>query len=164
MQWHLSHRAHPRARALADRHYSRQTIGATQFAPPGRCLVLLTAAADALWVTSWPRPEYVQHAWPDSWMCSLFRNESDELSSELVVSAVAATRWFFGDPPALGMITLVNADKVRPKRDPGRCFRKAGFQPCGYTKSGLVVLQLLPDVMPAPAMPYGSSPSLFATA
>lgn len=63
-----------------------------------------------------------------------------------------------------GMITLVNADKVRPKRDPGRCFRKAGFQPCGYTKSGLVVLQLLPDVMPAPAMPYGSSPSLFATA
>lgn len=38
--WRLSWRADPRARPLADRHYNRQRIGAAQFVPPGRCLVL----------------------------------------------------------------------------------------------------------------------------
>jgi hypothetical protein len=42
----------------------------------------------------------------------------------------------------------VNRDKTRRKRDPGRCFRRAGFEPCGETKGGLVALQLLPDAMP----------------
>jgi len=41
------------ARPLADRHYNRQKIGAPQFVPPGRCVVLLTEQATALWVTSW---------------------------------------------------------------------------------------------------------------
>lgn len=49
MRWLVSHRADPLARALADRHYNRQKVGATQFVPPGRCLVLRTAACDALW-------------------------------------------------------------------------------------------------------------------
>jgi hypothetical protein len=39
----------PRARALADRTYSRRKAGAPQFVPPGRCLVLLASHADALW-------------------------------------------------------------------------------------------------------------------
>src|SRR6266496_775871 len=61
--WLLSYRADPRALRLADRHYNRQKVGSAQFVPPGRCLVLLTEAADALWVTSYPLAEYVQHAW-----------------------------------------------------------------------------------------------------
>jgi hypothetical protein len=61
MRWYLSHRADPRALVLADRHYNRQKIGSPQFVPPGRCLVLLTRNADALWVTSWPYAEYVRH-------------------------------------------------------------------------------------------------------
>ncbi len=32
--WEYSHRADPYARALADRHYNRQSIGAKHFAPP----------------------------------------------------------------------------------------------------------------------------------
>src|SRR3979409_34708 len=47
MLWHLSWRADPRARPLADRHYNRQKPGAAQFVPPGGCLVLLTTEADA---------------------------------------------------------------------------------------------------------------------
>ena len=59
--WILSHRANPVAREIADRHYNRQKIGAPQFVPPGRCVVL--RAHRALWVTSWPFREYVKHAW-----------------------------------------------------------------------------------------------------
>lgn len=149
MMWRLSHRFDREVVPLADRHYNRRKVGSPQFAPPGRCLVLKTPAVDAFWITSWPFAEYVRHAWAGAWVCSAFRNEGPVLSSQLVIEAVAATRAFFGDAPELGMITFVNADKVRAKRDPGRCFRRAGFRPVGETKGGLVALQLLPADMPA---------------
>jgi hypothetical protein len=117
--------------------------------------VLLTADADALWVTSWPFAQYVRHAWAGAWMNSLFRNESPALSSELIREAVAATKATFGDPPPLGMVTFVDASKTRRKRDPGRCYRKAGFRCVGETKGGLVALQLLPADMPDAVAPLG---------
>ena len=153
--WLRSHRFDPRALPLADRHYNRQKIGSPQFVPPGRCVVLLTSDADALWVTSWPFAAYVRHAWPGAWVNSLFRNESSVLSSELIREAVAVTRGVFGEPPALGMVTFVDAAKTRRKRDPGRCYRKAGFRHVGETKGGLVALQLAPADMPAPLSPLG---------
>lgn len=164
MQWHLSNRADPRAVALADRHYNRQKIGTPQFVPPGRCLVLLNEEATALWVTSWPFAEYVRHAWAGAWVCSLFRNESTVLSSELVRQAVAATRWHYGEPPTIGFITFVDADKTRRKRDPGRCYRKAGWSHVGYTAGGLVALQLLPGAMPEPSAPMGAQASFLEAA
>lgn len=161
MRWIESHRADAEVVLLADRHYNRQKIGSPQFAPPGRCLVLKTPAVDAFWITSWPFAEYVKHAWPGAWVCSAFRNESEHLSSELIREAVAVSRskW---PVPALGMVTFVNADKVRRKRDPGRCFVRAGFRPCGETKGGLLAFQLLAADMPAPAYPARSD--LFAEA
>ena len=156
VNWYKSHRADPRAAAIADRHYNRQKIGTPQFVPPGRCLVLLTEDADALWVTSWPFAEYVKHAWAGAWVCSCFRNESALLSSELIRQAVAATRFYWGEPPTLGMITFVGSTKVRRKRDWGRCYRKAGFTHVGFTAGGLVALQLLPVAMPAPEPAHGS--------
>jgi hypothetical protein len=57
----------------------------------------------------------------------------------------------------LGMVTFVDTGKVRRKRDPGRCYRRAGWQVCGETKGGLVALQILPDAMPEPMEPaYGA--------
>jgi hypothetical protein len=53
------------------------------------------------------------------------------------------------------MITMIDADKVRAKRDPGRCYRRAGFNHVGYTKGGLWVFQLLPDAMPKACPPVG---------
>lgn len=149
--WEISHRADPKARELADRHYNRQKIGAKQFVPPGRCLVLYaeTDTGKAFWVTSFPFAEYVKHAWAGAWVCSAFRNEGAALSSELIKQAVAATRSFFGEPPELGMITFVDEDKVRHKRDFGRCYKKAGFKNVGRTKGGLIALQLLPSAMPS---------------
>lgn len=159
MIWHISHRADPEARVIADRHYNRQSPGARQFVPPGRCLVL--KAPGAFWVTSWPFAQYVKHQWGGAFVCSAFRNERrDQLSSDLVRTACAATRWKWPDLPELGMVTFVNADRVRKKRDPGRCFLRADFRPVGKTKGGLHVLQLKPENFPEPLEPKGTSMSM----
>ncbi len=151
--WVRSHRADPEVVPLADRHYNRQKVGSPQFAPPGRCLVLKTPAVDAFWITSWPFAQYVKHAWAGAWVCSAFRNEGPTLSSDLIKDAVAATLAYYGAAPDLGMITFVDAAKTRKKRDPGRCYLRAGFRHVGYTKGGLVALQLLPSEMPPPWTP-----------
>lgn len=161
LHWHISHRADPQARVMADRHYSRQKLGSPQFVPPGSCFVL--HADGAYWVTSFPIAEFVKHEWAGAWMCSAFRRESHpEKSSVLIREAVAATRWYYGNPPELGMVTFVDAAKVKRKRDPGRCFLRAGFRRIGETKGGLLAFQLLPSEMPNPEMPNGVTQELFA--
>jgi hypothetical protein len=155
MMWRVGHRADHEGRLLADRHYNRQKVGSKQFVPPGRCLVLVATDATAVWVTSWPFAEYVRHAWAGAWVNSLFRNEGDTLSSDLIRDAVAATRWYWPDAPDLGMITFVDAGKVRRKRDPGRTYRKAGFRHVGFTKAGLYAFQMLPHEMPEAKPPVG---------
>ena len=162
MRWRQSHRAEAGAVALADRHYNRQHVGSPQFVPPGRNVVFLTENADAVWVTSWPFAEYVKHAWAGAWVNSIFRNEGPYLSSDLILEAVAATRYLWPEVPALGLVTFVDADKVRRKRDPGRCYRKAGFQHVGFTKGGLWAFQLLGPDMPAARAPIFSAVSLFS--
>ena len=151
--WYGSHRSDDRARPLADRHYNRQKVGAKGFAPPGRCIVFLadvpgTDTPGALWITSWPFAEYVKHAWAGSWICSCFRNEGVALSSELIEEAVFLTSLIYGDPPPQGMVTFVDRAKTRRKRDPGRCYLKAGFVNVGETQAGLVALQLPPERIP----------------
>lgn len=149
--WRLSDRADPAGAAIADRHYNRQKVGAPQFVPPGRCLVLITHDRSALWVTSYPKAEYVQHAWAGAWMNSLFRREGGPyLASDLILWAVAHTRAKWPDVPELGVVTFVDAGKVEHKRQPGRCYLKAGFEVVGHTKGGLVALQLRPEQLPAP--------------
>ena len=156
MHWTLSHRADQYARAIADRHYNRQKVGSPQFVPPGRCLVLRTDTA--FWVTSWPFAQFVRHAWAGAMVCSAFRNEGDILSSKLILDALAATRWKYPDLPELGMVTFVNRAKVRSKRNPGYCFIKAGFEPCGQTNGGLHALQLTSDRFPMAEAPMGAQP------
>jgi len=166
MPWFLSHRFDKRALPLADRHYNRQKVGSPQFVPPGRCLVLLTEKADALWVTSWPFAEFTKHAWAGAWICSCFRNESSMLASELILSAVAATRAAFGDPPDLGMVTFIDRAKVKKTRVFGYTYRRVGFVECGETKvNRLLALQLKPDRMPAAeSAKVNSIPDLFSRA
>lgn len=153
--WEESWRADPRAAAIADRHYNRQKIGSKQFVPPGRCQVF-RIDDEALWITSWPFAEYVKHAWAGAWVNSCFRNESDHLSSELITEAVALTRGKW-DPPPLGIVSFVDASKVKRKRDPGRCYRRAGWDHVGFTKAGLWVYQQLPADMPDPINPVEKS-------
>lgn len=143
---------------IADRHYNRQKVGSPQFVPPGRCVVLRTEDNGALWVTSWPFPEYVRHAWPGAWINSLFRREYGALASDLIRLAVAHTRSIWTPPPE-GIVTFVDARKVRSKGHPGYCYIAAGFRVVGQTKGGLLALHLAPDEMPEP-MPVPSSDCL----
>ena len=159
MHWHISHRADTRARVIADRHYSRRTPGAAQFVPPGRCLVLWRYGA--YWVTSYQFAQYARHAWPGAMICSAFRREyGDVQASDLIRSALAATRWRWPALPELGMVTFVDAGRVRHKRDPGRCFIRAGFRRCGMTQGGLHALQILPDAWPDACPPHGAQLSI----
>jgi hypothetical protein len=160
--WYLSDRADPVARVLADRHYNRQKVGAKQFVPPGRCLVLTTLLGDAFWVTSYPYAEHVKHRWRGAWVCSAFRNEGPARSSELVAAAIRATAYRWPILPEVqswivvkrlpdrtllerapvSMVTFVDRGEVRSKRDPGRCFLRAGFEDAGDTRGGLRALVL----------------------
>jgi hypothetical protein len=162
--WQESHRASRRSVKLADRHYSRQKPGTPQFVPPGRCVVLYakTDAGSAYWVTSWPFPEFVKHAWPGAWVCSAFRNEGAGLASELITEAVAATLHYWPEPPALGIVTFIDPGKVRHKRDPGRCYRKAGWARLSERtkKDNLIVYQLLPADMPPACPPLNAALAL----
>lgn len=179
-EWTLSDRCDPIARVLADRHYNRQSVGADNFVPPGRCLVL-RHPSPAFWITSWPFAEYVRHAWAGAWVCSAFRNEGVALSSALILSALAATAWRWPAPPSvpahrvtrhpsrsdltpirIAMVTFVDEDKTRTKRDPGRCFRRAGFVDVGRTKGGLVALGLPVENVPMARMPVGGQMALWA--
>ena len=160
----LTTRRSKEALPLANRHYNRRSPESDQFVPPGRCVVLLGGhPVNVLWVSSWQG--YAFHAWPGAWVCTLFRNEGPRLSSEIIREAVAHTRWAWGKPPPEGLITFVDPGKVRRKRDPGRCYRKAGFQVAGTApgrnRQGLVVLQMKPDAMPAPAPPLRAQLKLF---
>lgn len=165
MIWERSDRFDPRAVRMADQHYSRQQPGTNQFMRPGSCLVFYAGEPprQAVWGTSWQ--QFAKHLWPGAWECAIFRNEGAGLSSEMIRDAVAATRWHYGDPPEHGMITFVDASKVRHKRDPGRCFVKAGFRPIAcIVKSRLLVLQMLAAEMPSPRPLYNRQTSLFGEA
>jgi hypothetical protein len=180
MHWKLSHRGDEKALPLADTHYSRQKPGTPQFVKPGSCLVLLAEDSSALWVTSFPKREFVKHEWRGAWECSMFHSKGSVVGSELIREAVAITCQHYGEPPSLGMITFVDPKKVAgffrrvEVRDAdgfiverytelswGYSFQRAGFKHVGWTKGGLFALQLLPDRMPPPQLAIGMQVGLF---
>lgn len=165
MIWYISHRFDADCLPIADRHYNRQKPGTPQFVPPGRCLVL--KAPEALWVTSWPFAEYVKHEWPGAWVNSCFRREGGEQASDMIWDAVSATLWNWPDYPQVDssigkvcMVTFIDRDKVRPKRDYGRCYRRAGFRVIGETKGGLLALGLKVEDAPRACSPNGAQERL----
>lgn len=148
----------PRAKALADRHYNRQNPESAQFVPPGACVVLIEEQEHAVWVSSWPQAEFVQHAWAGAWVNSLFRSENAGRASDLILSAVAATRSIWPEPPELGLISFVDPEEVPPvmrRSKPifGYCYLAAGFEHVGFTKAGLWAWQLRPERMPPALAP-----------
>src|SRR6185436_16207717 len=110
--WRLTSKRDLRAAALADRHYSRRTIGSDQFMPPGRTLVFMTEDADVVWGTHWPNAELSLDGM-DCWRCTIFRNEGPLLSSALILEAMDRTAETWTERPADGWLTFVRIDKVR---------------------------------------------------
>lgn len=156
MRWLRVTATDPYARALADRHYPRQNVGAKFFTPPGAKIVLRTECAKAFWVSLWQLPEYTDHGFPGAWQCSAFRNESAHRSSDLILEALAATVEEWGQAPREGMITFVDPVATQARRSrrnpPGHCFRVAGFEDTEQRSSrGHHVLRLPPAAFPLPA-------------
>jgi hypothetical protein len=116
---------------MADRHYSRRTVGSPQFMPPGQTIVL--KAPGAVWGWWRPHPSSGIKAMNglDGWTCTIFRNESTVRSSELVLAAEE----FIQDCGPSGLITYVWDKKVR-SANPGACFKAAGWRRTGRSADG----------------------------
>lgn len=134
MTWQRVTKFDRRAVELADRHYSRRKIGASQFMPPGETLVLL--ASDARAVFGWWRPDPRSGLRAmnglDGWTCTIFRNEGAGLSSQLVLEAECVLRDSVPDCGPDGMLTYVFGAKVR-STNPGYCFLRAGWSRIGWS-------------------------------
>lgn len=129
--WMQSSRNDMKARELADRHYSRKTIGARDFVGPGETLILV--GDNRLWVSRKCKFRMDKQYGIE---CSIFRNESQILSSELIKEAVKLTREYWPGEP---IFTYVNPYKIKSV-NPGCCFLKAGFRKAGTNKSGRLIL------------------------
>ena len=125
---------------LADRHYSRRTVGARQFRPPGQSVVLYIPGPDwpfvaaAAWVWWRPHPDKAKRydGYDGFYNCSFFRNETTILSSELITESYpfVIAKWGM---PELGFDTYVWPEKIR-STNPGYCYQMAGWVKDGWSK------------------------------
>lgn len=134
-----------RGRALYNRHYSALAYSdgrrPKRFAGPGYKLCLMTPDAKALLVWRLFRDKSGQQGVN----CAIFRNEEAfggaVLSSDLILAAehMAWQRW-----PDQRLYTYVNPRRVE-SQNPGYCFKCAGWQVCGETKTRkLIILEKWP--------------------
>lgn len=107
---------------LADRHYSRRTVGARQFLYSGRKIVIRDALGDVLFGWLYPEPTLRMDG-QTGYNCAIFRNESSRRSSDIILEceAIAIERW---GPNR--MYTYVNPCKIASP-NPGYCFKQAGW-------------------------------------
>jgi hypothetical protein len=130
----------PTAMEIFRRHYSarRTEPKIFQCIGPGEKLALLTPAADAYF--AWRK--FKSDAGELGVNCAVFRNEGPQLSSDLIRAAdeIAWERW-----PGERLYTYVDPAKTRRKRDPGRCFLRAGWRHSGWTPKGLRILHIRPE-------------------
>jgi hypothetical protein len=121
--------------ALADRHYSRQTVGDRQFMPPGRTIVIRNQTGTILFGWNW-QYAHKRRDRQDGYCCNIFRNESTTRSSEIIREcvAIAFDRW---GPDRV--FTYVDPTKIR-SANPGYCFKQAGWTFLRRTHSGLHLL------------------------
>jgi len=100
---------------------------------PGEYIMLIGNGIEALFV--WKK--FRDLSGQRGVCCSVFRNESHVVSSDLILEAeeYAMQKW-----PGERMYTMVNAKRIRSS-NPGCCFLKAGWHRCGTTRNGLIVLE-----------------------
>ena len=135
----------PRLVALYRRHYSADPAvsSASQrehgVSGVGESKCFMTSACDAGFI--WVLNTTERYDGQTGIQCSFFRNEGHTLSSVLILEAEELAWIHWG---RRRLWTYVNPTAVRHKRDPGRCFLKAGWRQCGVSKAGLVILEKPP--------------------
>lgn len=147
--WRFTKDGDARAFELFTRHYSfyhyrepGHRVGRNRYlmAGPGYKVVLVDADYTALFI--WRK--FKDKSGQAGVNCAVFRNESKVLSSDLIVEAcgIAWQRW-----PGERLYTYVNPRKIQ-SRNPGYCFKAAGWNRCGETKKRkLTILERLPDMV-----------------
>lgn len=131
---------------MYERHYSANQYKDGRernlFVGPGEKVVLRTASADACFVWRKFTDDCIDERTGEKQQginCAVFRNESSHRSSGLIQQAdsIADCLW-----PDSRHYTYVDTKKVR-STNPGFCFIAAGWRRCGWTKSGLLILERL---------------------
>lgn len=145
----------PSGMAIFQRHYTaRARRKIFQCVGPGEKTLLLTP--DALAFFAWRK--FISDAGEMGVNCAIFRNEGSAAgrSSDLIRSAaaIAWARW-----PGERLYTYVDPKHTRRKRDPGRCFLRAGWRHVGWTPRGLRVLHAMPEWLEC--WPLSNPSSLF---
>lgn len=130
-------------RALADRHYSRRTVGARQFCYSGRKLVLRDTQGLVVFVWMFPDPELRMDG-QTGYNNALFRNESARRSSEIILEA---ERMAFDKWGPNRCYTYIDAARVR-SANPGYCFKVAGWRFVRLSAGGKHLLEKLPPSAP----------------
>src|ERR1035437_6454019 len=74
----------PESVFMADRHYSRQNSGSNQFMPPGKTIVLRNNEGTIVFGWLWQEK---RDDGQTGYNCSIFRNESQRLSSDVIIEA-----------------------------------------------------------------------------
>lgn len=129
----ITSRFDPETARLADLHYSRQKVGTPQFMPPGSVKVIRDT--HGLLVFGWLWQEHRDDK-QEGYCCSIFRNESPRLSSDVILEC---ERIIFGIWGPNRTFTYVDPDEIQSP-NPGYCFKCAGYKHVGYSKSGLHLL------------------------
>lgn len=145
MPWEQVKDGNDEAREIFDRHYSRKAYADGRkpklFVGPGQKMVLLYRGSPGKALFVWRR--FISGDGQEGVNCAVFRNEGAGLSSQLLYEAMALAweRW-----PCARFYTYVNAKKVA-SRNPGYCFKVAGWNRCGVTKwNKLEILEFSPGV------------------
>lgn len=144
MRWIEIDKGDPRGRVLADRHYTRISIGHPMWTRPGwnQCLYAEQLNGRSA-VFVWWRPKWESGLKGTERKdglrcieCTIFRNETRFRSSDLIRDALGCLlSWEHAKDVAWpdGIITGVNSEKTRGGRaetsEAGKCFREAGFSP-----------------------------------
>ena len=142
--WWLTKDGDRECLGLYEKHYSayryRHGRQRVQFVGPGEKVVLRTWDASALFVWRKFIDDCIDERTGERQAgvnCAVFRNESGWRSSDLIrqADAIADCLW-----PYCRHYTYVDAASIA-SRNPGYCFRCAGWRRCGVTKSGLLVFE-----------------------
>lgn len=144
MHWDLTRDGDERALQIFSRHYTFRRYKDNRrdnptnrmrhrIVGPGEYIMLIGNGIEALFV--WKK--FRDPSGQQGVCCSVFRNESNVLSSDLILEAEI---WAMQKWPGERMYTMVNPKRIRSS-NPGYCFLKAGWSRCGTTRGGHIVLE-----------------------
>lgn len=137
--WIKTRDSNPAAFEIFNRHYSKKSYAdgrrQKKFVGPGENIVLISKDGKALFV--WRK--FKDDSGQSGINCAVFRNERSNFKpSELIKEAevIAVKRW-----GRVRAYTYINAAKIK-SRNPGYCFKVAGWKHCGITKvNKLLILE-----------------------